>query len=162
MGFGAKHATRKERSTGELLSHVEAEDLVKYGFIPEFIGRVPVIGSLNDLEEQDLVRILTEPRNALIKQYERFFEMEGVQLEFTPDALQAVAAIAIKKGTGARALRSILENLMLDVMYDLPSLPEVVRCIVDRAAIEGGSHPRLMTDSGETLDIALGLVRKTA
>ncbi len=144
MGFGAKVDKDKTCSIGDVLQHVETEDLLKYGFIPEFIGRFPVIATLNGLSEADLIRILTEPRNAIVKQYQRFFEMEGTRLEFTTDALQVIAQTAIKKGTGARALRSILENMMLDVMYDIPSQKNVSVCRITREVAEGKAQPELV------------------
>ncbi len=144
LGFGAKVEGNKTLRMNQVLHHVESEDLLKYGFIPEFIGRFPVIATLDGLSEADLVRILTEPRNAIAKQYQRFFEMEGVRLEFEPESLEAVARLAIKKGTGARALRSILENLMLDVMYEIPSQKDVMVCRITRDVVEGKSEPELI------------------
>jgi len=129
---------------GAILRLVETEDFLRFGFIPEFVGRFPIVAALNGLDQDDLVRILTEPRNALVKQYERLFEMEGVRLEFTEDALRAIAETAIKKGTGARALRSILETLMLDVMYDIPSQRNVTACRIDRPVVEGHTEPELV------------------
>ncbi|MBI4368040.1 MAG: ATP-dependent Clp protease ATP-binding subunit ClpX [Candidatus Omnitrophica bacterium] len=142
MGFGVK--VEKTSTSEDVLQYVEAADLLKYGFIPEFIGRFPVIGTLNGLNESDLVRILTEPRNAVTKQYQRFFEMEGVRLEFTQEALQAIAKRAIKKGTGARALRSILESMMLDVMYEIPSQQDVSVCRITPDVVEGKTEPELI------------------
>src|SRR3989338_5069168 len=136
LGFGAKMEGNKTLRMNQVLHHVESEDLLKYGFIPEFIGRFPVIATLDGLSEADLVRILTEPRNAVVKQYQRFFEMEGVRLEFEADALEAIAQMAMKKGTGARALRSILENMMLDVMYEIPSQKQVSVCRITRDVVE--------------------------
>ena len=147
MGFGAKVDKDRVCSMSDVLQRVESEDLLKYGFIPEFIGRFPVIATLNGLNEADLVRILTEPRNAIVKQYQRFFEMEGTRLEFAPDALQAIAQLAIKKGTGARALRSILENMMLDVMYEIPSQKNVSVCRITREVVEGKAQPELVRGS---------------
>jgi ATP-dependent Clp protease ATP-binding subunit ClpX len=129
---------------GETLRQVETEDLLRFGFIPEFIGRFPIVSTLDGLEESDLVRILTEPRNALVKQYERFFEMEHTRLEFSTDALKAIAEAAIKKGTGARALRSILETMMLDVMYEIPSQRDVSSCRITREVVEGKVEPELV------------------
>jgi ATP-dependent Clp protease ATP-binding subunit ClpX len=146
MGFGVDQDRNKVQSRHQVLSRVESEDLVKYGFIPEFIGRFPVISSLNGLHEEDLIRILTEPRNAIIKQYQQFFAMEGVRLDLDAGALRAVAEKAIRKGTGARALRSILEDLMLDVMYDLPSQTNVASCLVTRDVVEGKAEPKLIRD----------------
>ncbi len=146
MGFGAAQTTQAKSK--DLLLHVETEDLMKFGFIPEFIGRFPVVGSLHALNEADLVRVLKEPKNALIKQYEELFKMEGVKLTFTPEALEETAKKAIRKGTGARALRSILETLMLDVMYDIPSETNVTECIISGEVVEG-KQPPLLVRSGE-------------
>ncbi len=126
-----------------ILTHVEPEDLIKYGLIPEFIGRLPVTAALRELTKQDLVHILTEPKNALVKQYQELFAMEGVELSFTPEALEALAGKAIKKGTGARGLRSILEALMLDVMYEVPSRDDVAACVIDEDVVEGKDRPKL-------------------
>ncbi len=146
LGFGSIRSitTKEDRSVGELLALVETEDLLKYGFIPEFIGRFPVISTLHGLEEADLVRVLTEPKNALVKQYEEFFRMEGVKLQFMPGSLEAIARRAMRKGTGARALRSILESIMLDVMYDVPSETDVTECVVTREVAEGKQPPLLV------------------
>ena len=147
MGFGAAAQNTPEYSANELLNLVETEDLLKFGFIPEFIGRLPVVSTLRGLAEDDLVRVLQEPKNALIKQYEEFFRMEGVSLKFEPEALRAIAQKAMRKGTGARALRSILEAIMLDVMYDLPSETNVQECLVTRDVVEGKRGPILMRRS---------------
>ena len=152
----------KEEPTGSYLNQVTPEDLLAFGFIPEMVGRLPVAVALEPLDKEALMRVLTEPKNAIVKQYQQLFSIDGVELEFTPDGLEAAAERALEHPTGARCLRYVIEETLLDVMYDLPSLPEVVRCVVDRAAIEGESHPKLLTDSGERLDIALGPVRKTA
>jgi ATP-dependent Clp protease ATP-binding subunit ClpX len=146
MGFGAEVAKPAEQNVGEILKLVETEDLLKFGFIPEFIGRFSVIGALDGLSKTDLVHILTEPKNALVKQYQRFFEMENVRLEFAPDSLEAIAEIALKKGTGARALRSILEDMMLDVMYEIPSERHISACRVTRKVVEGHAEPELVRD----------------
>src|SRR6185436_6067942 len=130
MGFGATIQSKQSRNTGEYLSQVEPEDLLKYGLIPELVGRLPVIGTLDSLDEKALISILTEPKNALTKQYQKFFEMEGVKLDFTDDALKVIAAIAMKRGTGARGLRAVLEESMLDVMYDIPSRLDVIGCTI--------------------------------
>ncbi|MCX7017810.1 MAG: AAA family ATPase, partial [Candidatus Sumerlaeota bacterium] len=121
LGFGAEVLSRNDRDIGQVLSQVTVQDLLKFGFIPEFIGRMPVISTLSGLKDSELVRILVEPRNAIIRQYQKFFEMEGVELSFTPEALNCIAKNALSMDTGARALRSILEHVMLDLMYDLPS-----------------------------------------
>ncbi len=143
MGFGVK-VGEKPREILNILSQVESDDLLKYGFIPEFIGRFPVITTLNGLEESDLIRILTEPKNAVIKQYQRFFEIENVKLEFDAEALRTIAHRAIKKGTGARALRSILESIMLDVMYDIPSQKDVAICRINQDVVNGLAQPELI------------------
>lgn len=144
MGFGAEIKTKKERKVGELLSLTQPEDLLKYGLIPEFIGRLPVIATLEDLDEKALVKILTEPKNAIIKQYERLFAFEKVSLRFTEDALTAIARNAISKKTGARGLRAILEDVMLDLMYDVPSQKNVKECIINADAINKKSEPILI------------------
>ncbi len=155
MGFGAAAAAQEsqQKPAGHLLELVETEDLMKFGFIPEFIGRFAVTGALHALSEEDLIRVLKEPKNALIKQYEELFRMEGVKLTFTPDALEEIAKKAIRKGTGARALRSILETLMLDAMYDLPSETNVTECIISREVVEG-KHTPLLVRSGEWMKSA--------
>jgi len=144
MGFGAADRGHKlaEINRDEMLQYVEPEDLIQFGFIPEFIGRLPMTTVLEQLTEAQLVSILTEPKNALTKQYAKLMSMEGVELEFTPDALQELAAQAIKKGTGARALRSILEKLMLDVMFDVPN-SDIVSCKITRQVVLGESKPVL-------------------
>ena len=143
MGFGAVEQNHKlsEIQRDEMLQFVEPEDLVTFGFIPEFIGRLPMVTVLEQLTEPQLVSILTEPKNALIKQYTKLMSMEGVELEFTPDALKELAAQAVKKGTGARALRSLLERLMLDVMYDVPSTGDVLSVQISGAVVAGQSKP---------------------
>lgn len=145
LGFGAVAAKESEElSLGEVLELVETEDLLKFGLIPEFIGRFPVITTLHGLSEEDLIRVLTEPKNALTKQYEKLFRMENVELKFMPDALREVAKKALRKGTGARALRSVLEGVMMDAMYDVPSDTTISECIVTREAIEGKAKPKLI------------------
>ena len=141
MGFGADVRAPEERDAGEILKDVEPEDLLKFGLIPEFVGRVPVLATLNDLDEGALVQILTEPKNALVKQYKRLFEMENVHLEFTDDALRAIAELAIARRTGARGLRSILEGILLDSMYELPSMQSVEEVVINREVVEGRAHP---------------------
>lgn len=130
------------------MSVVEPEDLLRYGLIPELVGRLPVVGVLDSLDEPALVNILTEPKNAITKQYQRFFEMEGVKLDFTEDSLHAIAVLAIKRGTGARGLRAVLEEAMLDVMYDIPSRSDVIGCTISRECIANGAPP-LLTFRGE-------------
>jgi ATP-dependent Clp protease ATP-binding subunit ClpX len=141
MGFGAHVAAPDERKTGEILQHCEPEDLLKFGLIPEFVGRLPVIATLLDLDETALVKILVEPKNALVKQYAKLFDMEDVQLEFTDDALHSVAVKAIERKTGARGLRSILEGILLDTMFDLPSMDGVDEVHIDKDVVEGRKEP---------------------
>ena len=150
LGFlSGKDQHSKKKTLGETLALVETEDLLQYGLIPEFVGRFPVLSTLRGLSEEDLVRVLTEPKNALVKQYEEFFRLEGVKLRFTPDALTAIAHKAMRKGTGARALRSILESMMLDVMYDVPSETNVTECLISRAVVEGKEAPQLIRQQGD-------------
>ncbi|HHK73861.1 MAG TPA: ATP-dependent Clp protease ATP-binding subunit ClpX [Rhizobiales bacterium] len=141
IGFGANVEAEDERMTGELLKELEPEDLLKYGLIPEFVGRVPVLATLEDLDEDALVEILTEPKNALMKQYQRLFEMEDVQLTFTEDALRNIAKKAIERKTGARGLRSILESILLDTMFDLPSFEGVEEVVISGEVVEGSARP---------------------
>ncbi|SDB46629.1 ATP-dependent Clp protease ATP-binding subunit ClpX [Pseudidiomarina indica] len=141
IGFGAEVKSKKPQAEGELLAKVEPEDLVKFGLIPEFIGRLPVVATLTELDEDALVQILREPKNALTKQYGALFNMEGVELEFREDALRAIARKAMKRKTGARGLRSIVENVLLDTMYDLPSATNVSKVVIDESVIRGESAP---------------------
>jgi len=141
IGFGADVRSVDDRQTGEILREVEPEDLLKFGLIPEFIGRLPVIATLNDLSEDALVEILQKPKNALLKQYQRLFEMEGVKLAFSEDALRAVARRAIQRKTGARGLRSIMEGILLDTMFDLPQMIGVEEVVINREVIEGRAKP---------------------
>jgi ATP-dependent Clp protease ATP-binding subunit ClpX len=145
VGFGADVRKSEEKDLGALFTAVLPEDLTKFGLIPEFIGRMPVVGAVTHLEADALVEILTEPRNALVKQYQKIFEFENVELEFTEDALQAIAEEAIKRATGARGLRAILEESLLDIMYDLPGRDDVVKVIVDRATVIDKAEPTLIT-----------------
>ena len=141
VGFGADVRAPDERQTGEILKEVEPEDLLKFGLIPEFIGRLPVIATLGDLDEAALVDILTKPKNALVKQYQRLFEMEGVRLEFTDGALRSVARRAVLRKTGARGLRSIMESILLETMFDLPGLEGVEEVVINREVAEGQANP---------------------
>ncbi len=149
MGFGAQVRSSGELSMGELLDKIHPQDLVKFGLIPEFVGRIPIITHVDDLDEADLVRILTEPRNALIRQYQKLFELDNVKLRFTHSALKAIAARAIERKTGARGLRNVLEKTMLEVMFRLPSLPDVRECVINRAVIEKGREPLLLYGNAE-------------
>lgn len=144
MGFGANVQKQSEKSLGELLKHVQTEDLVKFGLIPEFLGRLPVVATLGELNEDSLVRILTEPRNALAKQFQKLFEYEGVRLRLTDEALRAVAKLAVKRKSGARGLRAILENSMLNIMYEIPSLENVEECVINEDVILKEEEPILI------------------
>ncbi|MCR6663719.1 MAG: AAA family ATPase, partial [Luteimonas sp.] len=145
IGFGAKlKSSERKTDTGKVLADVEPEDLIKFGLIPEFVGRLPVVATLEELDEAALVKILTEPKNAISKQFKKLFEMEGVELEIRQDALSAIAKKAIKRKTGARGLRTIVESVLLDTMYDLPSLENVSKVVVDESVIEHKSEPYLI------------------
>ncbi|MCK5872643.1 MAG: ATP-dependent Clp protease ATP-binding subunit ClpX, partial [Methylococcales bacterium] len=142
IGFGAEVQSKDEtKNVGELFSEVEAEDLIKYGLIPEFVGRLPVVATLEDLDEEALIQILTEPKNALVKQYQHLFKMEGAELEFRPESLSAIAQKAMKRKTGARGLRTIVENVLLDTMYELPSAKNIMKVVLDEGAILGENDP---------------------
>ncbi|HEX8641284.1 MAG TPA: ATP-dependent Clp protease ATP-binding subunit ClpX [Allosphingosinicella sp.] len=141
IGFGAHVAAPDERRTGEVLRHTEPEDLLKFGLIPEFVGRLPVIATLEDLDTEALVKILREPKNALVKQYQKLFDMEDVKLSYTDDALVATAKKAIERKTGARGLRSIMENILLDTMFDLPSMDGVDEVVIDKDVVDGRKDP---------------------
>ena len=150
IGFGAEVRSKQEgKKIGESLREVEPDDLVKFGLIPEFVGRLPVIATLEELDEAALVQILTEPKNALTKQYAKLFEMEGVDLEFRSDALKSVAQKALERKTGARGLRSILEGILLDTMYEIPSQQDVSKVVIDESVIEGTSKPLLIYENSE-------------
>src|SRR6266704_896842 len=149
MGFGAEIKRREERRVGDLLTMIQPEDLLKYGLIPEFVGRLPVIATLHDLDEAALVRILREPKNAIIKQYQKYFDLEKVRLKFTDDAVAAISREALKRGTGARGLRAILEEVMLEIMYDLPSIQGLKECIITREVILNHERPLLVTEAQE-------------
>src|ERR1700743_2740670 len=144
IGFSAKVADPGDRRTGEILRKVEPDDLQRFGLIPEFIGRLPVIATLDDLDETALVKILTEPKNALVKQYQRLFEMENVGLSFTDDALHSIPRKAIARKTGARGLRSIMEGILLDIMFDLPTFQGVEEVVINGEVVEGRAQPLMI------------------
>jgi len=155
IGFSAElHSKEKKINIGEILHNVEPEDLIRYGLIPEFVGRLPVVATLEELNEEALVRILTEPKNAITKQYKRLFDMEGVEIEFRENALYAVARKAMDRKTGARGLRTILENVLLDTMYDLPSQDSISKVVVDEGVITGDSKPYLIYEGTEYEKVA--------
>lgn len=145
MGFRSNPDTRKKRNVGELLQHVMPEDLLKFGLIPEFIGRLPVVATLDALDEATLARILVEPKNALVRQYQKFFELDGVELVVQEGALRAIAQEAIRRGTGARALRAILEEIMLNVMYEVPSNPNIKRVVITEETVTQRKDPEILT-----------------
>lgn len=145
MGFNADIKSKRDSNIGELLAQVLPEDLLKYGLIPEFVGRLPVVATLDMLDEDALVKILTQPKNALVKQYQKFFDYDGVDLVFTEDALNAIAGEAMNRGMGARALRSIIEEVMLNIMYEIPSSKDVKKCIVSEETILHKKEPTLVT-----------------
>ncbi|TDX48813.1 ATP-dependent protease ATP-binding subunit ClpX [Orenia marismortui] len=144
LGFGADIQSKKEENIGDILKHIRSQDLLKYGLIPEFVGRIPVTVTLEELDEDALVKILTEPRNSLIKQYVKFFELDNVELEFSDEALVAIAKKTLKQETGARGLRSIVEGAILDIMYDIPSRSDIARCIINKDVIENQANPELI------------------
>jgi ATP-dependent Clp protease ATP-binding subunit ClpX len=141
IGFGADVKSPNDKKTGELLRNLEPEDLLKYGLIPEFVGRLPVFATLEDLDEKALINILTEPKNALVKQYQKLFDLEGVKLEFSDEALSAIARKAIERKTGARGLRSILETMLLDTMFEVPDKDDIEKVIVSKETVEDGKPP---------------------
>ena len=155
IGFGADVRSPDDRRTGDVLREVEPEDLLKFGLIPEFVGRLPVIATLEDLEQDALIDILTKPKNALVKQYQRLFEMEDVRLEFRDDALSAIAQKAVERKTGARGLRSIMEGILLDPMYDLPSLEDVEEIIINGDVVQSGAKP-IMVHADRREDVSTG------
>ena len=151
IGFSAKVKSKEQKAeVGKVLAEVEPEDLIRFGLIPEFVGRLPVVATLEELDESALVQILTEPKNAITKQFRKLFEMEGVELEFRPDALAAIARKAIKRKTGARGLRTIVESVLLDTMYELPSQENVSKVVVDESVIEHKSAPYLIYQAPQT------------
>ena len=150
VGFGADVVSRADKDIGEVFAQVLPEDLLKFGLIPEFVGRLPVITSVDSLDEDALVDILTKPKNALVRQYQRFFEFDGVELEFKDDALRAISEQAIMRGTGARGLRAIMEEVLLNVMYELPSREDVTKCLVDKDVVLTGVNPTLVPHAKPT------------
>src|SRR3712207_2377096 len=153
VGFGADVKSRRDAEASELLSQVMPEDLLSYGLIPEFIGRLPVVSAVHQLTREDLVQILLEPKNALVKQYQRFFSYDSIELIFTEDALWEIADKALERETGARGLRSIIEHALLDVMFELPSRKDVNKCVITKETIERNLRPTLVTEGGRSLDL---------
>lgn len=149
MGFGAEISARKDKRIGELLASLKPEDLIKFGLIPEFLGRLPIITSLGELNEESLVKILTQPKNALVKQYQKFFEFEGINLKFTDEAIAAIAKEAVTRKSGARGLRAIMEETMLDIMFELPSIQHVRECIVGEDVVLKHEKPILLFEQSK-------------
>ena len=154
IGFGAKVKDYKDQPLSEIMKRLEPEDLIKYGLIPEFIGRMPIIATLNDLDEKSLIKILKEPKNSLIKQYQRLFEFESVELEFKDEAISEIAKKAISKKTGARGLRSILENILLKTMFELPDMEDVIKVTVDKSSVAGDSEPIITYGNKQSTSVA--------
>jgi ATP-dependent Clp protease ATP-binding subunit ClpX len=147
MGFGAEIKSKSERNIGEILLDIQPEDLLKYGLIPEFVGRLPVIATLYDLTEDDLVKILVEPKNSIVQQYKKMFDLEDVKLNFTDGALKEIARLSSARKSGARGLRAIMENIMLDIMYDIPSRKGVKECLINEDVILSGETPLLVYET---------------
>jgi ATP-dependent Clp protease ATP-binding subunit ClpX len=147
MGFGADVRSKRHKKVGNLLSEVQPEDLLKFGMIPEFIGRLPVVATLNELDQEELVRILIDPKDAITKQYKVLFDLENVKLKFTDGALRAIAKLSVERKSGARGLRSILENTMLDIMYDLPSRNDVRECVITEDVVMNKEKPMLIFET---------------
>src|SRR5499427_2864228 len=157
IGFGAPNNRTEKKVVSETLKHLQPQDLLKYGFIPEFIGRLPIIVTLHHLDQQDIVRILTEPKNALVKQYQKFFSLDNVELVFQKGSLDAIAELALLRGTGARALKSIIEEALLNSMFEIPSRPEIKRCIISERSIRDALEPEFeVADETETPGRAVG------
>ena len=154
IGFGAKVVSQTERSFGEVLASIQPEDLLKFGLIPELVGRLPVIATMEELVEEDLIRILKEPKNALSKQYQKLFAYEGITLRFTEGAYKAIAQKAIARKSGARGLRSVMEECMLDVMYELPSDEHATECVINEQVVTSGEYPVILYDNAETKKLA--------
>jgi ATP-dependent Clp protease ATP-binding subunit ClpX len=149
VGFGAELQSAEEKNRRDIFADVMPEDLLKFGMIPEFIGRLPVLTSVENLDKPALMQILTEPKNALVKQYQKLFDLDDVELEFTPDALDAIADLALNRGTGARGLRAIMESALLGVMYDVPSRADIAKVIIEKACIESNAAPTLLPRTGD-------------
>ncbi|WP_322795260.1 ATP-dependent Clp protease ATP-binding subunit ClpX [Tepidiforma sp.] len=154
LGFQAQRSFRGQKRRDELMMHVTHDDLLEFGLIPEFVGRLPMVVGLQSLDENALVRILTEPKNALVKQYQRYFAMDGVELVFTDDALKAIADLAIKYKTGARGLRTVLEETLMDVMYEIPGRTDIQKCVVNADCVINKTRPLLLTRGGQAVDLS--------
>ena len=154
IGFGSEIKSKQKQKIHEILEHTTAKDLIKYGFIPELIGRLPIVANLHELDESALIRILTEPKNALVKQYRQLLAYEGVRFDVTDDALSAIAHQVIERETGARGLRAVMEKIMLETMYQIPSLSEVHACQITEDSVLGKSSPELINTASEALKTA--------
>ncbi|MCS7007436.1 MAG: hypothetical protein NZL88_07775, partial [Gaiellaceae bacterium] len=162
VGFSADVRSRGSAESAELLAHVMPEDLIAFGLIPEFVGRLPVVSAVHQLTREDLVKILTQPKNALVKQYQRFFGYDHIELVFTEDALWEIADKALERETGARGLRSIIEAALLDVMFELPSRTDVSKCVITKETIAKGLKPTLVTSAGHQIVELDELAEETA
>jgi ATP-dependent Clp protease ATP-binding subunit ClpX len=162
VGFGADVRTKANKDAGDMFEMVLPEDLVDYGLIPEFIGRLPVISVIHQLSREDLISILTEPKNALVKQFARFFQFDGIELVFADESLGSIANRALERETGARGLRSILEETLLDVQFELPSRRDVKKCVVTKETIEKGLNPTLVTEAAKDEDDSAELAEESA
>jgi len=160
IGFGAPHTKVERKAVSETLKHLQPQDLLKYGFIPEFVGRLPIIVTLHHLDQQDIVRILTEPKNALVKQYQKFFSLDNVDLVFQKGSLDAISELALLRGTGARALKSIIEEALLNSMFEIPSRPEIKRCLISERSIREALEPEF--ELGEESESPARVVGETA
>ena len=156
LGFGAEIQSKKERNVGELMKEIQPQDLLKFGIIPELVGRMPIITTLESLDRDQMMQILTEPKNALVKQYQKLMEYDDVELEYTHDALEAVADRAVERGIGARGLRAILEEVMTQVMYDVPSDPTIAKVTINAACVKDGAEPEILRDPQRTQRPPLG------
>jgi len=162
IGFGRDISSKRDADSAELLAQVMPEDLLNFGLIPEFIGRLPVLSAVHQLKREDLVQILTEPKNALVKQYQRFFAYDHIDLHFTEDALWAISDKALQRETGARGLRSIIENALLDVMFELPSRKDVTKCVITKETIEKNLKPTLVTSGAAAAESGDALAEESA
>ena len=156
LGFGAEIQSRKERNVGELMKEIQPQDLLKFGIIPELVGRLPVVTTLESLDRNQMVKILTEPKNALVKQYQKLLDYDQVELDFTQEALEAIADRAVERGIGARGLRAVLEDIMTKVMYDVPSDPTIVKVIITAPCVKGEGEPELERNPNRTQRPKLG------
>jgi ATP-dependent Clp protease ATP-binding subunit ClpX len=160
MGFGAEVKSKQEKDIGEILKSILPEDLLKFGMIPEFVGRLPIVVTLGALDREALIRILTEPKNALVKQYRRLFEMDGVELEFEREALESIADEALKRKTGARGLRAIMEELMMSVMYEIPSRENIAKCLVNYDTVVNKKEPVIIEGESQVKGVKKAIAAK--